>query len=552
MPALGEIGRRRFLYALSGFGVNVLFGACNTSSPEPIFKPTYVPSTTTDEFPKPPEKPNPTPEPIKAAPALPTSSRTPRAGPLPTVDIPELRRTPVAESTPKPTPKPTEIPTPTPQPENEDPLSFSVLWEKEVPIASNIPEDTIFTDENRSYLIKNKTFSSYNHEDGKGWSWTLQSSGNREHQPTNYDSDFLFLQYTNNLQINNNRLTVETFIEAWDKKSGIHRGYGWSQPQNGSHQFIYHDGVIERLLVPGGSVETSFEVYSKSFQRLWQAPGRLYHTSSRHQLAVIRLAGFDNASQWLVADLQTGQNRKPIFLRELGDTTIGETYFEEEFMWAIVQNNGFYLVNLRSPQAKKLLDNNKMGGINGIAKTNKETLFIKHNFERGRPLLSAVDKLDGKVLWTEDFEDLSVIGEVQGMLLAQNDKARKIVGFNTKTGSRWEIENQTANGIVGNYKDTIVVRRGAKDSPRGLLGIGERNRKVRFSYSGWFRPPAISGRVLVFGILDSNKLSVVDIETGKETVHTMKGEVVGIISPKSRFFLVQTSRPKGFLTAIKI
>ena len=43
-----------------------------------------------------------------------------------------------------------------------------------------------------------------------------------------------------------------------------------------------------------------------------------------------------------------------------------------------------------------------------------------------------------------------------------------------------------------------------------------------------------------------------DIETGKETAHTMKGEVVGVISPKSRLFLVQTGRPKGTLSAITI
>ena len=121
MPALGEIGRRRFLFALSGLGTTALLGACNISNPEPAPKPTSASSTEASELPKPAENPTVTPEPTKTAPAQPTATRAPRTGPHPTVDIPELRGTAVTQ----PHPKPTETPNIKPEAEPK-----TVYWEK--------------------------------------------------------------------------------------------------------------------------------------------------------------------------------------------------------------------------------------------------------------------------------------------------------------------------------------------------------------------------------------------------------------------------------------
>lgn len=552
MPALGEIGRRRFLYALSGFGVSALTSACNISSPEPIFKPTYVPSTTTDEFPKPPENPNPTPEPIKAAPALPTSTRTPRAGPLPTVDIPELRRTPVAESTPKATTKPTEIPTPTPQPENEDPLSFSVLWEKEVPFPRFVPQETVFSDSDNSYLIIDNKIYCFSNEGGKGWGpWPINNTG-LEHPEAIYDKDFLFTKYLGNLQVSSNRLTAPTIIQGWDKKSGNSIVREWAQPLNGNQQFFFHDGVIERLLIPGGTIETTFEVWSKRLGLLWMNRGRILYTNERAQIVVFNTSPGMKAFSLFVTNLQTGENRKLVLPPELGEFTISGYYFEGVFMW-MVKGNVLLKIDLRDPQSKPISIPNIGGDVYYRHNTsNNPNLYMTNGRSN---VVICLDKETGRDKWRRYTGDQSIalMGERAGVVLARVSDSNKVLLFDVHTGDMSEVQDKVPqfDEILGSYKETVVVQ-GKTQNNTGVWGIDVQNRRLKFSYRGHTVRAAVSGRALVFSLDYSNKLSVIDIETGKETVHTMKGEVDKIIAPKSRFFLVQTSRPKGFLTAIKV
>ncbi len=556
MPAIGEMGRRRFLLALSGLGVNALIGACNTPQ-EPTPRPASALPTAT-AVPKPPENPIATQEPIKTAPApLPTSTRTPRIGPLPTVDIPELRRTPAVQSAPKPIPRPTEPPTPTPQPENENPLSFSLLWEKEVPNTMFIPDDLVFADESQFYQFDRQTglICYPNSETAPKELWRLNRSlslNRSNFKPLNYDPNFLFTEFLGDLQIRSGRLMAPTTIMVIDKKSGSWQEYRWDQPENGSHQFFFHEGVIERLFSPGGRIETSFEVYSKELKKLWQSPGRLMHTSQKAGVAVVTASSWSRVRDVSVIDLLTGKNSKKLFPEINSDTISGSFYFEGAFVW-VVLDNILLKIDLRDPQSKPIsipeIGNNVSFNHNTINNPNLYLTSGKSN------VVVYLDKETSRVKWRKytGGQSIALMGERAGVILARASDSKKVFLFDVHNGDMSEVQDEVPHfeEILGSYKETIVVQ-GKTQRNTGVWGIDVRNRKLKFSYSGHTVRAAVSGRALVLSIDSSRKLQIVDIETGKETAHTMKGEVAGVVAPKGRLFLVQTGRPKGTLSAITV
>lgn len=522
MPAIAEIRRRKFLFALSGLGASALIGACKNPNPEPVLKSTEVPSTATSELPKPSTS---TPEPTKlpaTATAIPTN--TPRRGPLSRVEVPELtppalrtasaKATGVARPTPEPpTPTP-EPPTPTSEPDSNEPLSYFQLWEKAIPLPTS--GEALLADTENCYFFHYQTglVCRRNTDAKELWAWGSKGklpNNQAVFQPADYNPYSIFAQYLGTLEIAGNRLTAKTYIETIDKRKGDSHGVGWPQPQNGNHQFFYHAGVVERLLLPGGTIETSFEVNDKNLHELWKSPGRLYYANEQEKLAVVRPSGFDRAGRVKVVDLQTGKNPKVLFPEITADDVyISQVFFAGPFMFTSVGEN-FYKIDLRS--GKKEKQNSRLKRSQSVVSVkNLDNVYLSGEKDSsGQFPVIALNKKTGDIAWTRSMP-------------YRPDK------------------------ILGTYKDLLLVTQGTgKNDTLLALGVGES--KVLFRRATSY---ALAGRALVATVFASNKLWLIDIETGQQTIKEMNGEVEAVVSPGKRIFFIQTGTPKATLTAIKV
>ena len=535
MPALGEIGRRRFLFALSGLGVNALIGACNISNQEPAPNPTSASSTATAELPKPPKNPTVTPEPIKAAPALPTATRTPRIGPLPTVDIPELRKVPAISSTPRPTPRPTE----TTIPIEASALKFS--WEVNALIPEQQPNYLFVF----ALLADTDGYMFYHNPDGK---------------PTAL------------------KLDTKEAMWIWDKKGYVITGdkvgrfnQNRYQPDSDNLYILGEDKEIYTIAAKTGEVKwkTNLSQEEKdSLSEVKSLHGVVYltfysiKTDSRQTATYDKSNGrllwkkpiwlsYNSRGQTLIADTryidwQTGETIYNIAKQEEGvpDSVFWQNGFGAfEHFFLIAKRENSVLLVLDFLTGKKLWQQdlpNKLGDfqIVGFGSNGKRVYVQDRRGEKDSGMLYAFDFLARKMLWQKPVprNNIHTLEHEGTTYVAMPEvERRKLAAIDSETGKlKWETDklppSDTFSGqIMSIYQNTglIIAELARKPSEpvyikHAYIGFELSNGKQIWRYDE--RDKETYGQIILgryFFREDGGKLKILDLQTGKLIPHDL-------------------------------
>lgn len=536
MPACQELGRRKLLGLFSVSAAAYITG-CYPAAETPL-PPEQQPSPTLTPHPPAELTPQPTAE-QKLSTPVPTS---PRKGPLPTVIVPEL--IPLKVKTATPVSRAPER-TPTPEPEIDHPPTFNLIWKKEVPRVSIIPNETVFADSEKSYLyINGRLICTSNTNGDQLWTWTNPERSALKYNNPGYDPNYLFVEYSGSLQISGNRLTAQTLITAINKSTGTAQNSGWPQPEKGNQQFFYHDGAIQRLTLRGGTIETDCELYNKDFVKLWGSPGRVYHTVAEDNLAVINTSTFDKVKNIKVVGLRNKSTERLVFKQfPDGEAWVNGYDFEESSMYAVVAGK-LYSVDLRGPDPNWVLTDPQAGRIEEIRVKAKSgnNLVVSDDSK-----FLFVDKKSGKIVQKFARKPVSYLELAGDTLLVSDQKDKITYGFNASNSSTWENKEYTLSGIYGKHKNTIAAFSNIQGDT-GLYLISSLDGRLLWSRRGFGFHAALAGRAFVFSNQDSNKIRVIDMETGNEVKEErFPDNIVSVISPKRNLVIVQISGQQGML-----